>query len=110
VKKGETLDDLAQRFSMTVPEIKKMNLLKGNKINSGKILRVTRPTDDGTNEGTKQQATEKPKAEKNKTYTVKKGDNLYRIARKNNVSVSRLMKLNGLAGKEIKSGQVIIVK
>ena len=110
VKKGETLTDLAQRFNMTVPEIKKINRLKGDRVNSGRIIRVARQPDDRAKDEAKQQTARKPAVEKNKTYTVKKGDNLYRIARENNVSVSKLMELNSLAGKEIRPGQVIVVK
>jgi LysM repeat protein len=42
-------------------------------------------------------------------YSVKKGDNLYRIARKFNTSVRRLKALNNLKSDNIRIGQLLIV-
>lgn len=44
------------------------------------------------------------------SYTVKKGDNLYRIAKKFKISVENLKELNRLSGNALKSGQTLIVK
>ena len=41
------------------------------------------------------------------TYTVKKGDNLYDIAKKNNTTVNELKKLNNLTSNNLSIGQVI---
>ncbi len=43
-------------------------------------------------------------------YTVQKGDTLYSIARKFNVSVSRVMKLNNMSSSNLSIGQQLIVK
>ena len=43
------------------------------------------------------------------TYTVVKGDTLYSISKKYNVSVKELQSLNGLRGNEISIGQVLSV-
>ena len=40
VKKGDSLSALAQRFKTTPSEIKKQNGIKGNKIQTGQILRI----------------------------------------------------------------------
>jgi len=43
-------------------------------------------------------------------YVVKKGDNLFKIARRNNISISQLTKLNGMhEGETIYPGQRIII-
>jgi murein DD-endopeptidase MepM/ murein hydrolase activator NlpD len=44
------------------------------------------------------------------TYTVKKGDNLYRIGVNNGVTVQQLMELNGLETIDISVGQVLKIK
>lgn len=52
----------------------------------------------------------KDNADKNtagKTYTVKKGDSLSKIAKKNNVSVSDLKKANNIKGDALNDGQTI---
>jgi len=46
----------------------------------------------------------------NNQYTVKTGDTLYSIARKNKISVDELKNLNGLDGNTIFEGQVLYVK
>jgi cell wall-associated NlpC family hydrolase len=44
------------------------------------------------------------------SYTVKKGDNLYRIAKKFKTSVENIKELNGLSSNALKTGQSLIVK
>jgi flagellum-specific peptidoglycan hydrolase FlgJ len=44
------------------------------------------------------------------TYTVEKGDTLYSISKKHNLTVDELMKLNGISGNTISIGQVLKVK
>ncbi len=45
------------------------------------------------------------------TTIVTKGDNLYRIARKNNIDLARLKELNNISDDtKIKPGQILIVK
>ncbi|MFL9844811.1 glucosaminidase domain-containing protein [Flavobacterium rhizosphaerae] len=46
----------------------------------------------------------------NGSYTVMKGDTLYSISKKHNLTVEQLMKLNGLSGNTISIGQVLKVK
>ena len=52
----------------------------------------------------------KPKKSSEKSYTVKKGDTLYSIARKNALSVSALKKLNKLKNNTISIGQKLKIK
>jgi len=49
-------------------------------------------------------------AKGSKFYTVKKGDTAFSIARKNNITVSQLMKWNNMDGGTVKLGQVLQVK
>ena len=54
--------------------------------------------------------TTKGKATKARTVTVRRGDNLGAIARRNGVSVKQLQKLNGIRGTNIRAGQKLRVK
>lgn len=47
---------------------------------------------------------------KSSSHTVRRGESLSTIARKNGISVSKLKKLNGIKGDKIKAGQKIRVK
>lgn len=49
----------------------------------------------------------KPIAEKKETYTVKKGDNLYDLAKKYNTTVSELKTLNNLTTNNLSIGQIL---
>lgn len=123
VKKGDTLSSLARRFEMTVSEIKQMNSIKGDTLKAGQSLKINRKTaaDSGG------QKPDRPKggqtragkagrtAEKNneepKTYIVKKGDNLNKIAQRNDSNIGKLQELNKLTDKgSLQPGQVIIVR
>ncbi|MDE5969376.1 MAG: LysM peptidoglycan-binding domain-containing protein [Muribaculaceae bacterium] len=56
----------------------------------------------------------KPKSQTNKTtpvtITVQQGDNLSRIAKRNNTTVDKLRSLNGLKDDKIRAGQKLRVK
>jgi len=52
----------------------------------------------------------KPKKSFRKEYTVKKGDTLYSIARKNNISVGDLKKINKLTNNTLSIGQKLKLK
>jgi len=45
-----------------------------------------------------------------KTYTVRSGDSLYKIAKRNGTTVAKIRKLNNLSGDKIRPGQKLIVK
>lgn len=49
-------------------------------------------------------------ANKNKVYTVKKGDNLYSIARANGLTVAELKKINNLKSDNLQVGQKLVVR
>ncbi|SFQ22549.1 LysM repeat-containing protein [Desemzia incerta] len=56
------------------------------------------------------QAAESKPADASKTYTVKPGDNLYRIALNHGMSTDQLKTLNGLTTDEVAVGTVLMVK
>ena len=89
---GDTLYGIANRYGLTVDELKALNNLTSNTLSIGQKLLV-KPADisDGSLE----------------TYTVKKGDNLYQIALKYDTSVDALKNLNGLTSNLLSIGQVL---
>ena len=92
VQKGDSLYSIARKYDTTIDRIKDLNNLTTNLLSIGQVLLI--PTD--TNLET--------------TYTVKKGDSLYSIARKYNTTVDRLKQLNNLTSNLLSIVQILIVR
>lgn len=88
VKKGDNLYTIAQKFNTSVNELKKINNLVTNSLSIGQQLLISEKDTSGKS-----------------YYIVVSGDNLYSIARKNNTTVSELMKLNNLTSANLSVGQ-----
>lgn len=97
VKKGESLGKIAQKYRVTVQDLRAWNNLKGTTIVPGQRLRVL----DG-------QATPSKTSNNNAsyiTYTVKKGDTLSTIAQRHRgATVTKIKAENGLKNNQIKPG------
>ena len=92
VERGDTLWNIAKKFNTNVNEIKRLNNLKSNVLYVGQTLKVP----------------EYYKAEDtNISYVVKRGDNLYSIARQYGVNVNDLKKINNLTSDILSIGQII---
>jgi membrane-bound lytic murein transglycosylase D len=127
VQKGDTLASLAKKNDVTVSEIRKTNRLENDTLKIGQTLRIERDNDEGNQDQKKDIREEKAgkvraAAKKNTTgranesseirkYTVRKGDNLIKIARENNMTPENLRQLNSIASKDkIRPGQVLLIK
>ena len=121
VKKSDTLSSVARRFDTSVNEIKRLNNFKKRKtLKPGQVIMIS------SRNAEKQQINSADKEIPNKwgkkgkevvtttvskKYTVQKGDNLDKIAKKNGVSLDKILEINKLAREDnIHPGQVIIVK
>ncbi len=96
VKKGDTLSGIALKFGLSVAELKKLNNLSSNKINIGQKLKVKGgKASSSTSSGYT-------------TYTVKKGDTFYSIAKNYpGVSAQNIMDFNGTSSSKLKVGMKI---
>ena len=105
VKKGETLGKIAQKYKCTVTDLKRWNNLKSTNIQVGQKLKVYPP--ENQNVSGRNNSNNKPASSSNSTttYTVKSGDSLWSIAKKFNVTVDHIKKLNNLKNNDIKVGQ-----
>lgn len=94
VKKGDTLYSIASKNGLTVNELKSLNNLTSNTLTIGQSLLIDKapsPSTDIT------------------TYTVKKGDSLYQIAKQYNTTISNLMTINNLKSSNLSIGQKLKV-
>lgn len=92
VVKGDTLWSIANRFGLTVDELKKLNHLTSDAISIGQQLLV-KPISTGTEE----------------IYIVQKGDSLWGIAQKYNISVDDLIRYNNLPTLTLQIGQQLLI-
>lgn len=98
VKRGDTLYSIARDNNITVSELKQLNNLSNNTIYIGQQLLL------------KKRIEEELPNENDKLYIVKKGDTLYSISRKLNISVDTLKRLNKLNSNDIYVGQQLILE
>lgn len=105
VKSGDSLDKIARTNGTTVKAIKDRNKLKTDKLSIGQVLHVPVGSKKApTTKSTKQTSVKADKADKSEKiaqadvqfYTVKSGDNPWKIAKQFNIKVDDLLKLNGL--------------
>ena len=100
VKSGDSLYSIAQKYNTTVDAIKKLNYLTSNNLSVGQVIRIPEtytPEDQIT-------------LPNYINYVVKKGDNLYSIARDNNVSVDTIKQDNGLTSNTLTIGQNLKIR
>ena len=130
VEKGDTLYSISRKYQITVAELRAANNLSENDvIKIGQKLII--PTADistaaalAADNSTKKDndkaasttasaatTTSSTSSKSDSIYVVEKGDTLYGIARKNNLTVAELMNLNGLNSSDvIKVGQKLKIK
>ncbi len=102
VRKGDTISEIAERYKVSVRELRKWNNLRSNKIIAGKKLKIyssergetlvesTTSTDKSVN-----------------YYKIKKGDTIGQIAESYNVTVSDLRSWNDLSSNKIIAGKTL---
>ncbi|MBO6222166.1 MAG: LysM peptidoglycan-binding domain-containing protein [Bacteroidales bacterium] len=118
VRKGQTLSSIAKRYGVTVSQIRDWNNLssKTRAVKTGRTLIIYRNTAAPSSGSSGRSSASKSSSSSSKgsgtrTYTVRKGDTLYGIAKKHNMSLNDLLKMNGLTAKStIHAGKKLKVK
>jgi membrane-bound lytic murein transglycosylase D len=114
VKRGDNLGEISDKYGVSVAELKKWNKLRNNNLMTGDNLKIIK------NERVVTTVRKEIKADKNATetavtsneptenpsdfYEVQKGDNLFSIAKKFNVSLEDLKKWNNLNDSNVEQG------
>lgn len=98
VKKGDTLYSIARNYNISVSDIKILNNLTTNNLSIGQILKLPTNNNDNNNENT---------TDEYQIYTIKKGDNLYQIARTFNTTVDEIKTLNNLTSNTLTIGNTL---
>jgi membrane-bound lytic murein transglycosylase D len=93
VRRGDSLWKLASRYGTTVDRIKRDNKLRGDRLSIGQKLLIKTGIPAGS-----------------RTYAVRGGDTVGKIARAHRTSVNRVLQANGLSSRStIYPGQVLII-
>lgn len=126
VRRGETLNSIAQKYGITVNQLKKWNGLKSNSISVGRQLTVgvatsrkadikeeiQSPLADTASNIQSNYIIKTTKQLKSKTsyYKIKKGDNITKIAGIQGVSVSDIKKWNNLKTNNLIVGKTLRIE
>src|SRR5699024_1957920 len=108
VKNGDTLWPIAQKYNTTVTNLKSVNNLSSDVIFPNQKLE-TKTSNSSKSSSSSSSTSTATTSSSGATYTVKSGDTLSGIAAKHNVSISDLMKWNGLYTTLIYPGNVFVV-
>jgi cell wall-associated NlpC family hydrolase len=112
VKKGDTLAAISTKHRVSVDSLKQANKLKGNKVTVNQVLVIPNKAKSASVKAAAppSRATSQKATNHQKTYTVKKGDSLQKIARTTGVSVSELKSLNRISDNIIVPGQKLALQ
>lgn len=106
VVKGDYLSKIANKYGVTVAQLKSWNNLSSDLILIGQRLKVNAITSVASIASTTTVSTTTTTASA-KTYTVKKGDSLWKIAQAHGLSVSALKSVNQLSADILLIGQTL---
>lgn len=108
VRRGETLSGIAKRYKTSVKAISRANnIYKAHRIRAGKVLKI--PSRGYNSSGSSTSSTRSPKKSLDKptTYKVRRGDNLWIIARKFRTTTKQIMATNKLSSTTLYAGQTL---
>ena len=101
VKKGDTLYSIARDNNTTIEEIKRLNNLSNETLSINQTLIIKEEDNLSDNEDIPN--------DDYSTYIVEKGDSLWKISKKYNISVPELIELNNLTDLNLKINQKLLV-
>ncbi len=91
---GESLETIANRYGISRGELIQLNGLSSGSVSSGQTLIIKKLPPTGSNR---------------QYHTVKPGENLYTIAKRYGINISKLRELNHLGNRSLRVGQKLLI-
>lgn len=107
VGKGDTMYSISKAYNLSVKELQELNGLSTTDLSLGQELNVNK---DGVTLANSNQINTAKTSVENRLYIVGKGDTLYSISKKYNMTVAELKQLNRLTDAALNIGQELQVK
>ncbi len=110
VRKGETLSSIARKCNSSVRSIARANKIRStSRIYVGKLLKVPTRYRKNSRSSVPAYSTARISRGQKIRYRVKKGDNLWSIARRMGTTPKQIMKDNALANTSLRIGQMLTI-
>lgn len=110
VAEGETLTSIAKENRLYVADLKKWNNLNDGKIKLGDKLKLSANADLNSVSDVVVALEDNKEAVAENIYVVKKGENIFQIAKANNVKVEDILNWNNLTTTNIKVGDKLLIE
>lgn len=111
IKRGDCLGKIALANNTTVREIKEANHMVDERIEVGQVIRI--PVNTRKKATVQETQNETKVSEGEEHYTIRKGDNIWKIAKQFNVKYEDLLRLNDISeekARNLKIGDRIRIK
>ncbi len=109
VKQKETLFGIAQKYEVTIDDLKKANNLTGDNVSIGRELKIPPKKQVEVVEIPNEEEIVEVKSELNSKYEVVKDDTIYNITKRFNISEEELLTLNPELKNGLKLGMLLDV-
>ncbi|MFJ4145158.1 LysM peptidoglycan-binding domain-containing protein [Pseudomonas sp. NPDC089734] len=110
VRRGDTLESLANRYQVSVSTLKSNNRLSSNRLKAGQSLSIPVQPGSKSSQPVFEELASHDKPAPGRSYRVRSGDNLSSIAQAHKVEVGELQRWNKMTGNKLKIGQTLIVQ
>lgn len=108
VRPGDTLSSVANRHRLSVKVIRDINRLDGDRLRIGQRLSIPESPDTAASRDLLHAVARSQPTPR--SYRVRQGDNLWDIAKAQNVTVRDLQRWNKLSGSSLKVGQALFLQ